>query len=149
MGQLDLGQDKFPRGRDFVLFIFARYHDRHGFGKGRLNVHDHEQASWFLDAEPDKGPRVAMVCPSSQLCWFLGIMDGSRAPREMDGMNRSERGGPGGVECNGPGPRQLVSEIIVGREAVMVLFVCAVLGTTRDYYAMAHGPWRPMAHLAG
>lgn len=27
MGELNLGQDKFPRGRAFVLFIFARYRD--------------------------------------------------------------------------------------------------------------------------
>lgn len=56
--------------------------------------------------------------------------------------------GGGGVECSGPGPSQLVSEIIVGREAVMVLFVCAVLGTTRDYYPMAHGPWPMASHGA-
>lgn len=59
-------------------------------------------------------------------------------------MNRSGRGG-GGVKCNGPGPRQLVSEIIVGREAVKVFFVCAA----RDErgiimpWRMDHGvPWR-------
>lgn len=85
-----------------------------------------------------------MVCLSSQLCWFLG-MAASRAPREMDGMNRSEKGG-GGVECNGPGPRQLVSEIIVGREAVMVLFVCAVLGTNAGL--LCHGPWIMAFHGA-
>ena len=51
------------------------------------------------------------------------------------------------VECNGPGRRQLVSEINVGREAVMrdgLLPVCCA-GDCAGFFIML----RPMASLAG
>lgn len=70
---------------------------------------------------------------------------GSQPCAEGDGRHESIRE-RGAVECNGPGPRQLVSEIIVGREAVKVFFVCAVLGTNAGL--LCHGAWIMAFHGA-